>query len=1004
MKLAHPFQMKSPYQPTGININRLDEGGLIDRSRPLNFTFDGRSYTGFAGDTLAAALIANNVRLVGRSFKYHRPRGVLTAGSEEPNALVTLRSGARAEPNTRATTVPLFDNLVATSQNRWPSLAIDMMAVNQLASPLFVAGFYYKTFMWPAKFWEKLYEPVIRRAAGLGKLSMLPDPDTYDRDHAFCDLLIVGGGAAGLAAALAAGRLGLRVVIVDEGTAIGGGLLSLRSEIDGKAPEEWVGATIAELASLDNVLLLARTNVFGVYDGCEYGAVERVSDHLLVPEPGQPRQRLWKIVAKRAILATGAIERPLVFSGNDRPGVMMASAVSTYLNRFAVMPGSVAVIVTSTDSGWATAEDLLRSGVKVSAIVETRMSAPPASTLVVSSGTRIFLGAAVTEAHGRRLEEVSIRDSNGQMHKIACDLVAMAGGWNPAIGLASNLGARPVWCPRINSFLMGEAPKGLVASGAAAGLFGVDHAVLDGYAQATAIARNFGFAGALPPPPVVQREPSAVSAHWEVGAGRGKAFVDFQHDVTSADIEIAAREGFVSVEHLKRYTTLGMATDQGKTSQLNGHAILAAATGKSVSEAGTIASRPPYSPVAIGVLAGHHRDEHFRPTRYTASHQWAAERGATFVDTGQWKRAQWFTQSGDMGWLDSVNREVRATRGRVGICDVSTLGKIDVHGPDAGKLLDLLYINMFSTLPVGKARYGVMLREDGFVMDDGTTTRFADDYYFMTTTTANATRVMQHIDYARQVLWPDLDVQATSVTEQWSTYAVAGPLSRALLNSAFAELDLSNDAMPYMGAGQYKWGKIPLRIYRLSFSGEMAFEVSVPAEHGLLLCRHLFEVGTAFDVEPYGTEALGVMRIEKGHPAGNELNGQTTAADLGMGRMMSKKKDFIGRVMAQRPGLVAVNRSTLVGLVPVNGSDILRAGAHLLPAGARPVAANDQGYVTSAAFSPTLGHSIALALLANGPARHGEMVVVHDPVRGKDVDARVCNPVFVDPDGERVRG
>ncbi len=985
-------------------MSRLAQGGLIDRSRPLAFTFDGKSYRGFEGDTLASALVANDVRLVGRSFKYHRPRGLLTAGSEEPNALVTLRTGAHAEPNTRATTTSLFEGLEASSQNRWPSLAFDLMAVNQLAAPIFVAGFYYKTFMWPAAFWEKVYEPLIRRAAGLGKLSMLPDPDHYDREHAFCDLLVIGGGPAGLAAALTAGRAGLRVILVNEDAAWGGRLLAERHAIDGEPAADWAVSAGAELASLANVRRLARTTVFGVYDGREYGAVERVSDHLARPAAGQPRQRLWKIVARRAVLATGAIERPLVFGGNDRPGVMMAGAVSTYVNRFAAAPGRRAVVFTTSDSGWATAEDLLAAGVELAAVVEARPSAPAASDRVRRQGVEVLLGAQVTDAHGGTVQAVNVRTADGGARRMAADLLATAGGWNPAIGLGGNLGARPMWSEAIRSFVLDSAPPGLAPAGAAAGRFSLSEALADGVQAATAAIDDLGFTAPAVQSLSASDDPAEAAPLWRVAGHKTKAFVDFQHDVTDKDIELAAREGFVSVEHLKRYTTLGMATDQGKTSQLNGHALLAAATGKSIAQAGVVLSRPPYLPVAIGAFAGHHREQHFRPERRTAGYAWAVEQGATFVDAGQWKRPQYFPRPGDADWLQSVNREVNSTRNGVGICDVSTLGKIDVQGPDAGVLLDRLYINMFSTLPVGKARYGVMLREDGLVMDDGTTTRFAEDRFFVTTTTVNAARVMQHIDYARQVLWPELDVQATSVTEQWSTYAIAGPRSRALLQQAFPHLDLSNQGFPFMAAVECAWRGVPARIYRLSFSGELAYEVSVPAAFGDDLLRALVEQGRAFDAAPYGTEALGVMRIEKGHPAGNELNGQTTAGDLGMAKMMSKKKDFIGRIMAQRPGLTAPDRPTLVGLKPLDPAARLRAGAHLLATGAKAVAANDQGFITSAAFSPTLGHSIALAVLADGPARHGERIVVHDPVRGGDLDALVCNPVFVDPEGVRVRG
>jgi methylglutamate dehydrogenase subunit C len=985
-------------------MSRFATGGLIDRQCPLAFTFDGRRYTGFEGDTLASALVANDVRLVARSFKYHRPRGILTAGSEEPNALVTLRSGANAEPNTRATTISLFDGLEADSQNRWPSLRHDLLAINQLASPIFVAGFYYKTFMWPAKFWDKVYEPLIRRAAGLGALSMQPDPDGYDRDHGFCDLLVIGGGAAGLAAALTAGRAGLRVLLADEDARLGGRLLSERHEIDGEPAADWAAAAAAELDAMPNVRVLRRTGVFGIYDGREYVAVERIADHLAAPQPGQPRQRLWKIVAKHAILATGAIERPLVFGGNDRPGVMTASAVSTYVNRYAAAHGQRAVVFAIADSGWQTALDLVHAGVSVAAVVDPRGTLPVQAAELRAQGVEILQGAVVSDVHGAPVRKVDVRLADGSRRTIRADLVAVAGGWNPAIGLGSNLGARPVWSDALQTFVLDQPPPGLVPAGAAAGHFSLGQALADGVAEALKVVSAMGLHAAAPPGFRASDEPTAVTPLWQVAGSRSKAFVDFQNDVTDSDIALAAREGFTSLEHAKRYTTMGMATDQGKTSQLNGHALLAAATGKTVAEAGTILSRAPYQPVAIGVLAGHHREEDFRPVRQTASCGWALERGATFVDAGQWKRAQWFTRPGERDWLETVNREVTMTRSGVGICDVSTLGKIDVHGPDAGTLLDRLYVNMFSTLAVGKARYGIMLREDGFVMDDGTTTRIAEDSFFVTTTTVNAARVMQHIDYARQVLWPELDVQATSVTEQWATYAVAGPLSRALLQQAFQDVDLSNEALPYMGALGFRWQDHEARIYRLSFSGELAFEVSVPAALGDRLIRHLVEIGGAFDVVPYGTEALGVMRIEKGHAAGNELNGQTTARDLGMGRMLSTKKDFIGRVMAMRPGLVDPARPMLVGLKPVDRAKSLRGGGHLLAPDAAPIPGNDQGYVTSAAWSPTLGHSIALALLSNGSSRHGERIVIHDPVRGADIEAEICNPVFFDPEGARVRG
>jgi len=982
-------------------MSRLASGGLIDRARPLSFTFDGRQYRGYAGDTLASALIANDVRLVGRSFKYHRPRGILTSGAEEPNALVTIGRGADADPNSRATTVALYDGLEAVSQNRWPSLSFDMMAVNGLLSPLFVAGFYYKTFMWPARFWEKLYEPLIRRAAGLGRLSGQDDGAVYDRDHGFCDLLVIGGGPAGLAAALVGGRAGARVILADGDMRIGGRLLSERHEIDGIAGIDWAAAALAELAAMPNVRLMPSTTVFGVYDGCTYGAIEQ-----LAPKAGASAQRYWKIVARRCVLAAGAIERPLVFPGNDRPGVMMASAVQSYVNRHAALPGRCIALFTTTDSGWRLADDLRAQGVDVTAIIDPRDHSPhDAARRAHQHGTRIFSGAMVTGTRGgKAIRSVDVRDADGQVQRVEVDLLAMAGGWNPSIGLGCNMGGRPVWCDEIHSFILKSPPPGMTLAGAAADRLSLGEALADGLRAGSEAMASLGFVAPLMPVPKASDDPAGMQPLWHVPGGRGKAFVDFQHDVTDSDVALAAREGFRSVEHLKRYTTLGMATDQGKTSNVNGHALLAAASGKTIAEAGTILSRPPYLPVAIGAFAGQHRDEHFRPARLTAGHGWAQEQGAVFTDAGQWKRAQWFARPGDADWMATVRREVEAVRSGVGLCDVSTLGKIELIGPDAGVLLDRLYINRFSTLAVGKARYGVMLREDGFVLDDGTTSRLADDRFLMTTTTANAARVMQHIDHARQVLWPDLDVHAISVTESWAQFAIAGPRARLLLERLLPHVDLSDPAFPYMAAAEIEWQGVPARLFRLSFSGELGYELAVPAGDGDALLRRLAALGEDIGLTPYGTEALGVLRIEKGHPAGNELNGQTTAGDLGLGRMMAGDKDFIGRAMAGRAALNRPERPVLVGLRCVDKAARLRGGAHLLPMDAPAIAANDQGFVTSAAFSPTLGQWIGLGLLKHGRERLGERIRAHDPVRDGDTLVEVCSPIFVDPEGVRVRG
>jgi methylglutamate dehydrogenase subunit C len=979
------------------------QGGLVDHATPLGFRFDGRSLEGLAGDTLASALMANGVTLVGRSFKYHRPRGIFAAGPEEPNALVELRSGARQEPNTKATTVQLYGGLEAMSQNRWPSLKFDAGALNQIASPLLVAGFYYKTFMWPASFWEKLYEPAIRRAAGLGRLSGKADPDSYEKAYGFCDLLVIGAGPAGLAAALRAGRAGMRVILVEEDFMLGGRLLSETHEIDGVSGALWAQQTEAELNSLPNVRILRRTAVFGAYDG-EYGAIERVADHLPEPPTFTPRQRLWKIVACETILATGAIERPIVFAGNDRPGVMLASAVRTYLNRFAVTPGRRVAVFTTSDDGWRTAYDLQRAGITIEALIDARTDVAPQVRALVSD-VAIYQGSRVVDTSGRhRLTAIEISDGYNRSQRIKVDTLAVSGGWNPNLGIATHLGGKAQWSAERTAFVGADLPKGMEAVGAAAARWTLADALRDGMRAGTDVALRAGRTAEGPHRFNTTDEQSAVRPLWRVAGGRSKAFVDLQNDVTVDDIALAGREGFLSAEHLKRYTTLGMATDQGKTSNVNGLAVMAELAGRNIAETSATRARPPHVPVAIGAFAGLHAGKHFKPTRLTSGHAWAAAQGATFVEAGQWLRAQWFTRPGETDWLQSVVREVTTVRSKVGICDVSTLGKIAVMGADSGSFLDRVYINTFSTLPVGKARYGVMLREDGFVMDDGTTARLGEGQYLMSTTTANAGRVMQHLEFCHQVLWPDMDVQMISVTEQWAQYAVAGPRSRELLQALLNGIaDVSDEAFPYLACAEFRIGKMPLRLFRISFSGELAYEIAVPANYGDALVRALMVAGEQFGVTPYGTEALSVLRIEKGHAAGAELNGQTVARDLGLGRMMSTKKDFIGRAMAQRPALVDPSRPTLVGLRPVDPTKRLRNGAHFLAKGKSVSPDHDEGYMTSTAFSPSAGCWIGLGLLVRGPDRIGERIRAYDPIRSDDAEVEVVPPVFVDPEGGRLR-
>ncbi len=959
-------------------------GGQVDRTRTLRFTFDGLPYTGHPGDTLASALLANGVRLMGRSFKYHRPRGPLSAGSEEPNALVELRSGGRQEPNTRATVAELFDGLQANSQNRWPSLRFDAMGINDKLSTFFAAGFYYKTFMWPKSFWEKVYEPIIRRAAGLGSVTRDEDPDAYDKGFLHCDLLVIGAGPAGLMAALTAGRAGKRVILADEDFRFGGRLNAENLAIGGTSGADWASAAVAELAALPSVRLMTRTTVIGAFDHGIYGAVERVSDHLAMPAQGKPRQVLWRIYSQRAILCGGATERPIAFENNDRPGIMLAGALRAYANRWGVAVGQRVAVFTNNDDGLRTAADLTAKGIDVVAVIDSRK------------------GEEVIDSSGRLgLTAITVRDGKGRIRKIGVDALGVSGGWNPNVNIHSHHRARPVYDPALAAFVPGaDGPPGLTVAGAAAGTFST-HAALQTGRDAALAAMGLTNSADLPE---AEDAPVKISALWYVAHGKGRAWVDQQNDVTVKDIKLAQQENFTSVEHMKRYTTLGMATDQGKTGNVIGLAIMADLTGRSIPETGTTIYRPPYTPVALGALAGRSRGREFKPFRLTPSHHWATQQGATFVEVGNWLRTQWVPKAGETEWRQSVDREVLATRKSVGICDVTTLGKIDIQGTDAGAFLDRVYANTFSTLAVGKCRYGLMLREDGIVFDDGTTARMGENEYVMTTTTANAVTVFRHLEFCRQCLWPDMDVQLISTTEAWAQFSVAGPNARKLLEKV-VDQDISDAAFPYMGAGSITvCGGLRARLFRISFSGELAFEIAVPTRYGDALLREMLARGAEFDPIVYGTEALGVMRIEKGHVAGGELNGQSTALNMGLGKMVSKKKDSIGMVLSQRDGMVADSGYRLVGVKPLDPKGKLTAGSHFLEKGAAPVLANDGGWLTSKVYSPHLGCDIALGYLKGGDKKIGQRMRIVNLLAGLDTEVEIISPHMFDPEGVRLRG
>ncbi|MFW2589552.1 sarcosine oxidase subunit alpha family protein [Sagittula sp. SSi028] len=975
-------------------------GGLIDRTTPMTFTFNGRSYTGFSGDTLASALMANGVQLVGRSFKYHRPRGIFSAGSEEPNALVELREGAAQEPNTRATVTELFDGLVARSQNHLGPLGRDLLAVNDVMAPFLTAGFYYKTFMWPRAFWEKIYEPVIRNAAGLGRLSMQPDPDSYDKGFLHCDLLVIGGGAAGLTAALTAGRAGAKVILADEDFRLGGRLLMESDLLDGAAASAWVARVRAELDSLPNVRILTRTTVFGTYDHGVYGAVERVSDHLATS--GETvRQTLWRITSRACVLAAGATERHIPFANNDRPGILLAGALRAYANRWAASPvrqdTDAIAVFTNGDDGHRTALDILKQGGKLLGVIDTRKGAR------AFGDYQVFDGACVTNTKGRHgLTAIEITQ-NGQSHWHAAGALGVAGGWNPNLHLASHHRGRPQWDAGLLSFVPGsDGPTGQFPAGAAAGHGGTAQALRSGTEVTVAALDSIGITSAAIALPDAQDTPAAQEAFWQV-PGKGRAWVDFQNDVTVKDIALAHQENMRPVEHLKRWTTLGMATDQGKTANVTALAVMAELTGKTIADTGTTIFRPPYTGVSLGVLGGGDTGLQFRPKRLTPTHHWATGQNATFVEVGPWMRAQYFPRPTETTWRATVDREVLAVRSAVGICDVTTLGKIDVQGADAGEFLNRIYANMMGTLKVGMVRYGLMLREDGHLFDDGTCARMGEHHFVVTTTTANAGAVYRNMEFAHQCLWPELDVQLISTTDAWAQIAVAGPKARTLLSRIVDGFDLSNDSFPFMACAELTiCGGLRARLFRISFSGELAFEIAVPARYGAALMERLMEQGQDLGVTPYGTEALAVLRIEKGHAAGAELNGQTTARMLGLGRMVSQKKDSIGAVMSRREGLAA-DRRILVGLQPVDAQQMAPSGAHLFDRTAPRDLDHDLGWVTSACYSPHLQSYIALAYLEGGADRLGDTIVAANPLEGAEVAVRVVSPHFIDPDGGRLR-
>jgi sarcosine oxidase subunit alpha len=987
---------------------RLPDGGRIDRTRPLSFRFDGKNYRGYAGDTLASALLANDVTIVGRSFKLHRPRGIVGAGAEEPNAILQIGKGASAEPNVRATQVELYDGLIARSTKGWPNARFDLAAVSDMFSHAFGAGFYYKTFMRPMSWWP-LYERIIRASAGFGRVPKQPDPDQYEHCNAHCDVLVAGGGPAGLVAALAAAEAGARVILADEQDELGGTLLATADA----AVTEWLQQTVTVLAAHGRVTLLPRSTVFGYYDHNFLGIAERCTDHLAEPERRGVRQRLWRVRAKQVVLAQGAFERPLAFCNNDRPGVMLASAVSRYLGRYAVRPGRRAVVFTNNDSAYQTALDLAEAGSSVVVIDSRAGGAGWLGEKVVAAGIPVLAGHIVTNVLGRRrVSGVRVAAWSGDVSRsvessigIECDLLAMSGGWSPAVHLHSQAGGRNTWDADLHCFVPGEPSQANTSAGACNGKWSLRDCLQDGLEAGNAVASRCGLDAAdIEIPALSQEVGKPLQPLWRVPAEVEpercpKQFLDFQNDTSVADIFLAVREGYRNVEHVKRYTALGFGTDQGKLGNINGMGVLAERLGKSIPEVGTTTFRPAYTPVTFGVGAGESVGDLYDPVRKTAIHAWHVKAGAPMENVGQWHRPWYFPREGE-DIHAAVARECLATRNSLGVMDASTLGKIDARGPDVVEFLERIYTHNVGKMKVGRCAYGIMLGEDGMLMDDGVMARLGEQRFYLTTTTGGAANVLSWLESWLQTEWPELEVFLTSVTDHYSTVAVVGPNSRRVLQKIGCSIDLDAESFPFMNVRDAELGGHTVQLFRVSFSGELAFEINIDSRCALDMWKTVMDAGAEFDITPYGTETMHVLRAEKGFViVGQDTDGSVTPVDLGMNWLLSKDTDYLGKRSLARPDCVRDDRKQLVGLLSSDNSTVLPEGTQLIedPEAAPPVPMC--GHVSSSYRSACLGHPIALALVAGGRARKGETIHASLPGRSP-LPVKIVSPVFYDPKGE----
>jgi len=997
-----------------VITNRLEKGGRIDRTQPLTFYFNGVRYEGYAGDTLASALIDNGVSIVGRSFKLHRPRGIVGSGAEEPNAILQIGTGSSTLPNQRATQVELYDGLNARTVKGWPNINFDIAEVNDVFSRLLGAGFYYKTFMRPRALWH-YYERFIRRAAGMGESPVEPDPDFYEHRNAHCDVLVAGAGPAGLMAALAAARSGAEVIIADEQNEFGGQLLSSNEQIDERPATEWLREVVQQLAALDNVTVLPRSTVFGYFDQNFLTIAERCSDHLGEYQPGQIRQRQWRVRAKQVILAQGSFERPLAFCNNDRPGVMLASAVSSYLNRYAVLPGQRVVVFTNNDSAYQTAIDLQVAGATVAAIIDSRAKGAAAlGAAAQDAGITIMRGHIVCDVVGRKcVRSVRVAKWGGDNSStvdasisIDCSLLAMSGGWSPAVHLHSQAGGKNEWNDDLHCFVPGESRQACRSAGAGMGLWSLQECLRSGHDAGVDAAHKCGFESADQMVPNGRAiDTNKLEPLWRVPAVKGpdqcpKQFLDFQNDTSISDVRLAVREGFQNIEHVKRYTALGFGTDQGKLGNINGMAALAECLGESIPNVGTTTFRPAYTPVTFGVCAGEGVGDLYDPMRKTAIHEWHESIDAPFENVGQWLRPWYFPR--DSEDIDAaVARECLAVRNSVGIMDASTLGKIDVQGADATTFLDRIYTHKVSKMNVGRCAYGIMLGEDGMVMDDGVMARLGENHFYLTTTTGGAAHVLSWLEKWLQTEWPELDVYLTSLTDQYSTVAVAGPNSRQVLKNAGCNIDLERESFVFMSVKAAELAGVAVQLFRVSFSGELAFEVNVDSRYALHIWTVLMEAGAEFSITPYGTETMHVLRAEKGFfILGQDTDGSVSPVDLGMNWLLSRDKDFLGLRSLSRPDCQRDDRKQLVGLRSLDNESVLHEGAQLItdPDVAAPVPMC--GHVTSAYHSACLGYPVAMGLVAGGRARTGETIFA-SASDGSVVPVEIVSPVFYDPKGER---